>query len=59
MVRSRCTSVEPLADFACADEPRNREVTKLGVTFVLVPDGVHRQIFEAGIETWRKKQEST
>ncbi|GAA6010260.1 hypothetical protein JCM11491_005416 [Sporobolomyces phaffii] len=38
------------------DEPRNREVTKLGVTFVLVREGegVHRRLFESGLESWRK-----
>ena len=37
------------------DEHRNIEVNKLGVTFVLVPDGVNRSIFNRGINDWRKK----
>ncbi|KAM0788288.1 hypothetical protein ACM66B_001434 [Microbotryomycetes sp. NB124-2] len=40
------------------DESRNMEVTKLGVTFVLVRDGVNRQLFESGLEAWRKKLSS-
>ncbi|GAA6002357.1 Mg-dependent acid phosphatase [Rhodotorula paludigena] len=36
------------------DESRNREVAKLGVTFVLVHSGVTRQLFESGIDAWRK-----
>ncbi|KWU41483.1 magnesium-dependent phosphatase-1, partial [Rhodotorula sp. JG-1b] len=37
------------------DESRNREVAKLGVTFVLVgPAGVTRSLFESGLEAWRK-----
>lgn len=36
------------------DESRNREVAQLGVTFVLVPDGVNRSIFNRGISDWRK-----
>ncbi|GAA5976520.1 hypothetical protein JCM5350_001717 [Sporobolomyces pararoseus] len=36
------------------DESRNREVTKLGVTFVLVGNGVSRRLFESGLESWRK-----
>ncbi|BGP14686.1 hypothetical protein JCM10213v2_002635 [Rhodosporidiobolus nylandii] len=37
------------------DESRNREVTKLGVTFVLVPNGgTTRTLFETGLEAWRK-----
>jgi magnesium-dependent phosphatase 1 len=41
------------------DEARNREVTKLGVTFVLVRDGVNRQLFESGLDAWRKKLSHT
>ena len=38
-----------------ADESRNREVAKLGVTFVLVPNGgTTRQLFESGLQAWRK-----
>ncbi|GAA5869673.1 hypothetical protein JCM16303_000544 [Sporobolomyces ruberrimus] len=36
------------------DESRNREVTKLGVTFVLVGSGVNRSLFDSGIASWRK-----
>ncbi|GAA6055181.1 hypothetical protein JCM3770_002223 [Rhodotorula araucariae] len=37
------------------DESRNREVAKLGVTFVLVPNGgTSRQLFELGLKAWRK-----
>ncbi|KAI5481660.1 magnesium-dependent phosphatase-1 [Pseudohyphozyma bogoriensis] len=36
------------------DESRNREVTKLGVHFVLVGNsGVTRKLFEQGLEQWR------
>ncbi|POY72665.1 hypothetical protein BMF94_4494 [Rhodotorula taiwanensis] len=36
------------------DEARNREVAKLGVTFVLVgPEGVTRKLFESGLAAWR------
>ncbi|SGY47104.1 BQ5605_C001g00496 [Microbotryum silenes-dioicae] len=38
-----------------ADESRNREVTKLGVTFVLVQNGMTKKLLESGIESWRKK----
>ncbi|KZV59239.1 hypothetical protein PENSPDRAFT_695303 [Peniophora sp. CONT] len=37
------------------DEGRNREVESLGVTFVLVPDGVNSRIFEKGLEEWRRR----
>ncbi|KDE06014.1 hypothetical protein MVLG_03696 [Microbotryum lychnidis-dioicae p1A1 Lamole] len=37
------------------DESRNREVTKLGVTFVLVQNGMTKKLLESGIESWRKK----
>ncbi|GAA5824529.1 hypothetical protein JCM10212_003710 [Sporobolomyces blumeae] len=40
------------------DESRNREVTKLGVTFVLVSSGVNRKLFDSGIAAWRKAIES-
>ncbi|ORY88825.1 magnesium-dependent phosphatase-1 [Leucosporidium creatinivorum] len=40
------------------DEPRNKEVEKLGVKMILVVDGVTRKVFEDGIETWRKKMGS-
>ncbi|GAA6031781.1 hypothetical protein JCM8097_001987 [Rhodosporidiobolus ruineniae] len=41
------------------DESRNREVTKLGVTFCLVPNGgTTRSLFMSGLEAWRKSQSS-
>jgi magnesium-dependent phosphatase 1 len=42
------------------DESRNREVAQLGVTFVLVPQGVTRSVFEKGLQDWArgKKQVS-
>ncbi|CCG84308.1 protein of unknown function [Taphrina deformans PYCC 5710] len=36
------------------DEKRNREVAQLGVTFVLVPNGVNKGVFQRGLEDWRK-----
>ena len=39
-------------------ESRNREVASLGVTFVLVPQGVDRRIFDKGISDWRVARES-
>ncbi|KAK9898323.1 magnesium-dependent phosphatase-1 [Cystobasidium minutum MCA 4210] len=39
------------------DESRNREVSSLGVTFVLVPQGVDRRIFDKGISDWRVARE--
>lgn len=38
-------------------ESRNREVASLGVTFVLVPEGVNRRIFEKGLADWRAARE--
>jgi magnesium-dependent phosphatase 1 len=38
---------------ALRSESRNREVASLGVTFVLVPEGVDRRIFEKGLSDWR------
>ncbi|KAJ7187212.1 magnesium-dependent phosphatase-1 [Mycena filopes] len=37
------------------DEPRNREVERLGVTFHLTPTGVDRAAFDAGVKAWRKR----
>lgn len=34
------------------DESRNKEVSKLGVTFVLTPRGVNRKVFEKGVKVW-------
>ncbi|KZS95337.1 magnesium-dependent phosphatase-1 [Sistotremastrum niveocremeum HHB9708] len=36
------------------DEPRNREVESLGVTFTLVKNGLTLNVFESGINQWRK-----
>jgi len=39
------------------DERRNREVeTELGVTFVLVKDGMNWQTFKEGLQEWRKRR---
>lgn len=38
------------------DERRNIEVAKLGVTFVLVPEGVNASVFHRGLEDWRKNR---
>ncbi|KAJ7328758.1 magnesium-dependent phosphatase-1 [Mycena albidolilacea] len=37
------------------DEPRNREVEKLGVVFHLTPTGVDNATFDAGVEAWKKR----
>ncbi|KAI6141606.1 magnesium-dependent phosphatase-1 [Pisolithus tinctorius] len=39
------------------DERRNRNVEKLGVTFILVPEGrgVDNKLFEKGLDEWRKR----
>jgi len=37
------------------DERRNREVESLGVTFILVPDGMSKGMFEHGLKEWRKR----
>ncbi|KAJ6525069.1 magnesium-dependent phosphatase-1, partial [Mycena vulgaris] len=34
------------------DEPRNREVERLGVTFHLTPKGVDNAVFDAGVRAW-------
>ncbi|KAJ7752422.1 magnesium-dependent phosphatase-1 [Mycena maculata] len=34
------------------DEPRNREVERLGVAFHLTPAGVDNAVFYAGVRTW-------
>jgi magnesium-dependent phosphatase 1 len=42
------------------DEARNREVEQLGVTFILIgSDGVTKEIFENGIEEWRRRRKET
>lgn len=45
------------ASMTCSSESRNREVSSLGVTFVLVPEGVNRRIFDKGISDWRTARE--
>ncbi|KAI0032525.1 magnesium-dependent phosphatase-1 [Vararia minispora EC-137] len=37
------------------DEGRNREVESLGVTFILVSDGLHNQDLERGLNEWRRR----
>ncbi|KIK17223.1 hypothetical protein PISMIDRAFT_685480 [Pisolithus microcarpus 441] len=39
------------------DERRNRNVEKLGVMFILVPEGrgVDNELFEKGLNEWRKR----
>ncbi|TFK71821.1 magnesium-dependent phosphatase-1 [Pluteus cervinus] len=41
------------------DEHRNAEVEKLGVTFHLVPEGLHASAFEEGLLTWRQRNGAT
>jgi len=36
------------------DEHRNKEVEKLGVTFVLVRNGMNKALLRSGLEQWRK-----
>ncbi|KAF8579147.1 magnesium-dependent phosphatase-1 [Ramaria rubella] len=40
------------------DESRNREVESLGVTFVLVRNGLDTKTFENGLKEWRKRRAS-
>ncbi|KAJ7754464.1 magnesium-dependent phosphatase-1 [Mycena metata] len=37
------------------DEPRNREVESLGVTFHLTPTGIDGAAFDAGVQAWRRR----
>lgn len=37
------------------DEARNRDVEALGITFVLVDDGVTNSAFQQGVNLWRKR----
>jgi len=37
------------------DEPRNREVEKLGVTFVLANRGMNRKLLDRGLAEWRRR----
>ncbi|KAF8879572.1 magnesium-dependent phosphatase-1 [Infundibulicybe gibba] len=37
------------------DESRNREVEKLGVTFILTPRGLNNEAFEKGLNEWRRR----
>ncbi|KAF5320049.1 hypothetical protein D9611_010372 [Ephemerocybe angulata] len=41
------------------DERRNGEVEKLGVTFIHVPIGLNRKVFDDGVKHWRKKRSET
>ena len=42
------------------DEARNAEVESLGVTFILVgSDGVTHELFESGIQEWRRRRVGT
>jgi len=42
------------------DEARNSEVEHLGVTFILIgSDGVTKEIFDDGIEEWRRRRKET
>ncbi len=42
------------------DEVRNREVQiKLGVRFVLVPNGVNRKVYEQGLREWRSAKKDS
>ena len=40
------------------DEVRNREVSQLGVTFVLVKRGMTERLFEHGLDKWRERVRS-
>ncbi|KAL5513924.1 hypothetical protein ACEPAG_2685 [Sanghuangporus baumii] len=37
------------------DEHRNKEVEKLGVTFILVNHGLDEKLFETGLNEWRRR----
>jgi len=37
------------------DESRNKEVEKLGVTFILVQQGMNNAAFNRGLEEWRRR----
>ncbi|OCB90247.1 magnesium-dependent phosphatase-1 [Sanghuangporus baumii] len=37
------------------DERRNKEVEKLGVTFILAPHGLDEKLFETGLNEWRRR----
>ena len=42
------------------DEARNAEVEQLAVTFILIgSNGVTKEIFENGIEEWRRRRKET
>ena len=42
------------------DEARNADVEQLGVTFILIgSDGVTKEIFDDGIEEWRRRRKQT
>ncbi|KAF8321141.1 magnesium-dependent phosphatase-1 [Clavulina sp. PMI_390] len=38
------------------DEPRNREVESLGVTFILADRGMNRKLWNKGLTEWRRRQ---
>ncbi|KAG8934717.1 hypothetical protein FRC02_009420 [Tulasnella sp. 418] len=38
------------------DEERNREVELLGVTFILVKDGLNDEVFQEGLKEWRRRR---
>ncbi|KAF8530229.1 magnesium-dependent phosphatase-1 [Hysterangium stoloniferum] len=38
------------------DEHRNREVESLGVTFILVRNGLNTETFQLGLTTWRRRR---
>ncbi|KAL5501190.1 hypothetical protein ACEPAH_9577 [Sanghuangporus vaninii] len=37
------------------DEHRNKEVEKLGVTFILAPHGLDEKLFQTGLNEWRRR----
>ena len=41
------------------DEPRNRDVERLGVVMWLVRDGVTRSEIDEGVMSWRKRNRRT
>ena len=53
----RTTGIEHKDMVFFDDEARNAEVERLGVTFILIGnDGVTKQIFDHGIEEWRRRR---
>jgi len=41
------------------DWKQNMDVESLGVTFILVPDGLDHQIFQSGMKEWRNKHSNS